>query len=131
MGTDSSIQTTWEVEANASGEQPDTYWRESTTVEATLFASGASASANVFNAQYVLEASSTSGSDTITLDYSALGLLNAPSMVAVIGVLGKTSSGQDNIYGSVIDGWSATTATVSLNANADATGRKLRYVVIL
>ena len=71
----------------------------------------------------------TAGQDAVTLDYTALGLSSPPSAVRVVGI-SKTVSGQANLYASILEGWSATTASVELNAPCDVSGRKIQFLVI-
>ena len=84
---------------------------------------------DAYSGRLALTQTLNAGDQTLTLDYGALGLVVPPAAVRVLGV-SKTEAGQDNLYASVIEGWTATEAAVELNAPCDVTGRNLQYQVI-
>ena len=85
---------------------------------------------NAFSGRLSLKMALNAGDLSVTLDYTALGLLVPPTAVLVIGV-NKTLAGQANLYATVIQGWSATQAQVELNAACDVTGRNLQCQIIV
>jgi len=78
----------------------------------------------------ILSKTLNAGDQAITVDFAALGLEAAPSVVLPL-MISKTASGQDNIYATLIEGTvTATAATFDLLAPCDATGSKLYFMVV-
>jgi hypothetical protein len=86
---------------------------------------GGDAASNVH--EYELDA----GEETFTVDYTSLGLADAPTSIVAFGGVSKTAAGQSNLYGTLIEGTAtATEADFELNAPCDVTGRKFYYLIV-
>jgi hypothetical protein len=69
--------------------------------------------------------------DNLTLDYTSMGLLVAPTYIRIDNAVQKTAADQANIYASlVVTSMTSTTATAELNAPCDVTGRTFNFTVI-
>ena len=80
---------------------------------------------------YIRQHTLTAGDDSITVDFSDLGLTTAPTLVEG-GSIAKSAAGQSNLYASYVDDTKTTTAaTFELNAPCDVTGRTLTYMLRL